>query len=238
MIDFILVGDEKVQFGFYDGSYKLQSFNSKSNYFSDDWKTLVRTETQDHAPTNIFFQSGFSTLIPLDLFNPSLSSDVFKLNFGNLLPENHVSFDQIYGLNVANIYNVPEWLNSFKTTIYPLVPLKHISSQFLNRIRHNAGNSIIALLSDKLLTLSVWKENKLLHFNHYEINGALDLVYYVLLQFKEWNGPFQPKIQFFYNNPTFSSIEIVENLKLVNEFEHASIEHFTEQQTLKSILCA
>ncbi len=238
MIDFILISQQKVQFGLKDSNAFWKDYNVNDSFFEDQWKDLVRTETNGEKPLNIYFHHPQSTLIPANLFSQSVLEDTLKLNFGEISNNTTAHFDQLHGLNMVNIYPLPIWLSEFKSNYFPLVPFKHLGSQFLNRVRHRAANSIIIYLSSSDMLLTAWKDNLLQTYVQYELQGALDIAYYTLLQLKDLNFELEPKIQIYFNDSRYSADQVEESFLLVEELKTLPIHFFTDPETLKNILCA
>jgi hypothetical protein len=238
MIDFILISHHKVQFGFKDGTAVCKEFNSNSSFFEDEWKELVRGELNGDKPLNIYFHHFQSTLIPSNLFSQSVLEDTLNLNFGKLSSNSIAYFDQLHGLNLVNIYALPLWISEFKINFFPLVSFKHLGSQFLNRVRHRATNSLVLYLSGNGMLLTAWKDNLLHAYVQYELQGSLDVAYYTLLQLKDLSFDRSPKIQIYLNDANYAQGELETSFLLVEDLKLLPIQYINNQETLKTILCA
>lgn len=145
-------------------------------------KPFSSLETQQYFR---WFSTQF-TLIPNALFLPSQLENYYRLNFGDLNPNECLSYDSIYDENLSLVYSIPNWLNDFKQSYFFKAEIQHHASCLIKNSFKSKNDDLISIVFEgTAFIMSIKKEGRLIICNSFEYQNEEDLIYFILLHHKQ-----------------------------------------------------
>ena len=133
------------------------------------------------------------------------------------------------------VYAIPNWLERLKREQFSVIPLKHIITQILNRIRHKANSNLYGIELGGNYNVIAFQENKLLICNAYTISSSEDLLYYSLLTFK--NVMQKNASQLVFYPLTLSEETLKSSVNSINDWSDIATSFHSSQQFISDLLC-
>lgn len=167
-----------------------------------------------------------NTLIPVELFNHSKSSDIFKLNFSE--PHENLDYNRIPELGITNIYEVPLWLKSNLIRHYPRIKMVHPVTVLLKGIFDSPTFSpkMHLYVDEQSFYFFITEKSKLQYYNQFEYTNLADMVYHILfvLEQKEMDQK-DLKLHVYGQDPKWETLTELQKffantIKIENNFEH------------------
>lgn len=202
-----------------------------NEHFIDKLKVAISGK----AISALYYESSLYTLVPQSVFKLHAAESYFKLNFGEIPAGHAIAFDQLHGLNLVVVYVIPNWLERLKREQFSVIPLKHVITQILNRIRHKANSNFYGIELGKNYNIIAFQENKLLICNAYTVSSTEDLLYYSLLTFK--NVMQKNANQLVFYPLTMNEETLKSSVNSINDWSNIPTSFHSSQQFILDLLC-
>ena len=121
-----------------------------------------------------------STLLPDAIFKLALPEEVYALSFGIPNPNTTIEFNRIPGIDIVNVYDIPNWIKQFFTSRFGKIQILHEGSHALKTIFDKLVEkpNIYVFQHQKQFLLLAVKDNNLHYYNIFDHHGAEDIIYH------------------------------------------------------------
>ena len=194
--------------------HKRKSFSKKID--TNSLNTILRNFLDENSidfkivdNVNLYQENDLYTLVPKELYDKDEKKTYLKYNT-KVNDSDYISADEINELNIKNVYIPYVNVNNLLVDKFRNINYFHFNSALLKKIFHAKGTkTFFAHVSTNKLKLIIFKNKELIFFNSFEIESSLDIIYYILLIFKEKNlNSTDTKINFIIDKSFDNLIEI------------------------------
>ena len=194
--------------------HKRKSFSKKID--TNSLNTILRNFLDENSidfkivdNVNLYQENDLYTLVPKELYDKDEKKTYLKYNT-KVNDSDYISADEINELNIKNVYIPYVNVNNLLVDKFRNINYFHFNSALLKKIFHAKGTkTFFAHVSTNKLTLIIFKNKELNFFNSFEIESSLDIIYYILLIFKEKNlNSTDTKINFIIDKSFDNLLEI------------------------------
>jgi hypothetical protein len=178
-------------------SENLQVFDVAFNDLQDHRciEQLESTFTQHKIRENSYEEYSLcwfgnrSTLLPENLFQEGEKDHFYELCFGKPESDRQIDFDRIPVAQIANVYDLPEWIERYFSSAFPKIIVRHEGSVLVEKLTETKTEELQIILSLHMghFILAISKSAALVYYATFDYQSADDIVYHLMftLQQKE-----------------------------------------------------
>ena len=143
--------------------------------------TIIKAEFLSQS---VAFVNFASTLVPSSLYKEEEKETILAFNTG---VKQKVLVDTIHLQKIHLIYSIPESILTIVNNFFPKAKQKSQESILIkqySQLNNNTAKVYLYLIQNKV-TITVFKENKLIFNNSFDYTTKEDLLYFVLFSFEQ-----------------------------------------------------
>lgn len=136
------------------------------------------------ATTSVSFVNLPSTLVPKEIYKDENNRQLLELNTDAF---DIIKTDDIKGLDAYLIYSIPTTINNIVTSYFPnakQTTYQKVLIEECNKLENKDSNAYLNIL-EKILTITAFKEKKLIFNNTFKFETKEDLLYFILFVFEQ-----------------------------------------------------
>jgi len=206
-------------------------------FFRESLIEFVRKETANETPRVMYWFDPYFAIIPQSVFRSKDIESYLKLNFGENKNSLSPQFDVIHAHQAVVVYAIPIWLQTFKEQYFPLLAIKHIGGQLLNRSRNQVEDLVSIVLYEKEFLLTITKKGVLQTCNCFNYQTELDIAYYLLLHFQKSALSAQAKCVLYAHSTAINAEQFPVICESFAELQTVNWEIKSKNEFLNAVLC-
>ncbi len=213
------------------------ALQSTQPFFRESLIEFIRKETANEAPRVMYWFHPHFAIIPQSVFRSKDIESYLTLNFGDNKNSLSPQFDVIHAHQAVVAYAIPDWLQAFKEQYFPLVAIKHVGGQLLNRSRNQVEDLVSIVLYEKEFLLTITKKGVLQTCNCFNYQTDVDIAYYLLLHFQKLALSAQSKCVLYAHSTAINAEQFPAVCESFAELQAVKWEIKSKNEFLSSVLC-
>ena len=220
-----------------EGRFVEHTLQTSQPFFREELIEFIRKETQNEAPRVMYWFHPHFAIMPQSVFRSKDIAAYLELNFGANNTLSSPQFDVIHAHQAVVAYSVPTWLQEFKEQYFPLVALKHVGGQLLNRSRNQVEDLVSIVLFENQFLLTITKKGVLQTCNCFSYQNEVDVAYYLLLHFQKLALASHAKCVLYAHSTAINIEQFPSVCEAFAELNAVKWETKTKNQFLSTVLC-
>jgi hypothetical protein len=168
----------------------LEYYLFSSRQKQEQLKELLSSHTMlqlSYPAVQVYFNSAVGLLIPERFYDEDSSCRMLELVSGDM-HRNMTLSDEIEGLNMRNVYSVPDYLREMLISHFPGAVYQHLHTGLLkkNMMLERKDNRMEIIFYPERIIVSLWKDNALLFIQGFNYETPEDVAYHTTNLAEQW----------------------------------------------------